>query len=55
MDILVAVSYTHLEYSYDGKEMSVMAAKMIWSDDTEPVSYTHLLIQMLLMTRSKQH
>ena len=25
------------EYSYDGKEMSVMSAKMIWSEDTEPV------------------
>ena len=28
---------TRKEYSYDGKEMSVMSAKMIWSEDTEPV------------------
>ena len=32
-------------YSYDGKEMSVMSAKMIWSEDTEPVTYIHIAIK----------
>jgi hypothetical protein len=28
---------TRQEYSYDGKEMYVLSAKMIWSEETEPV------------------